>query len=128
MTLGGYQGWDRIVTPAGLVRLVANGTVRYFYLPANDGGFGPGSQGGPNGPGSNNGFGRGGPGGASAVASSLAGANDDLATWVQVHCTAVPSTAWQTSTTASGAARGSATGNSGRGSAHLYDCVGAARP
>ncbi len=136
MTLGGYQGWDRIVTPTGLARLVANGTVRYFYLPASGGfgpgGFGPGGQGGPNGAGPNNGFGQGQPGGASAVASSLAGVNDDLTTWVRSRCTAVPSTAWQTSTTAAGAAssaaRGSATGNSGRGGAQLYDCVRAARP
>jgi len=105
MTLGGYQGWDRIVTSTGLARLVANGTVRYFYLPTNRsaGGFG----GGP-----------GGPGGASAVASSLAGANDDLTTWVQQRCTAVPTTAWQTATTTTG---------SGTGGAQLYDCA-AARP
>jgi len=106
MTLGGYQGWDRIVTPTGLARLVTNGTVRYFYLPTSSsaGGFGGGPGGGP--------------GGASAVASSLARTNDDLTTWVQKRCTAVPTTAWQTSTTATG---------SGTGGAQLYDCAAAAR-
>jgi len=107
MTLGGYQGWDRILTPTGLARLVANGTVRYFYLPtsSNAGGFGPGGQGGP--------------GGASTVASSLARTNDDLTTWVQQRCTVVPTTAWQTSTTTTG---------SGTGDAQLYDCAAASRP
>lgn len=100
MTLGGYQGWDRILTPTGLARLVADGTVHYFYLPANNGGFG------------------GGPGGASTVASSLVRTNDDLTTWVQQRCAAVPTTAWQTSTTTTG---------SSTGGAQLYDCAGVAR-
>jgi len=110
MTLGGYQGRDRIVTPTGLARLVANGTVRYFYLSARGGAVRPG---GPNGVG-----GSGGQSGASAVASSLAATNDDLTIWVRARCTAVPSTAWQTSTTTTG---------SGTGDAQLPDCAGAAR-
>lgn len=33
MALGGYQGWDRIVSPRSLARMVSNGSVRYFLLP-----------------------------------------------------------------------------------------------
>jgi 4-amino-4-deoxy-L-arabinose transferase-like glycosyltransferase len=33
MTLGGYQGWDRIVTPVQLSRLVSHGVIRFFLLP-----------------------------------------------------------------------------------------------
>ena len=33
MALGGYQGWDRILTPVNLENIVARGGVRFFYLP-----------------------------------------------------------------------------------------------
>lgn len=33
MTLGGYAGGDRILTPAQLAALVVRGTVRFFWLP-----------------------------------------------------------------------------------------------
>jgi hypothetical protein len=40
MTLGGYQGWDRIVSPTDLQRAVANGTVCFFLVSSGGGGFG----------------------------------------------------------------------------------------
>src|SRR2546423_82613 len=103
MALGGYQGWDRIVTPSNLAHLVANGTVRFFYLPAGGRGAGAlGAQGaGPTGP-----FGRGLPGQATSVATGLAHTNDDVTTWVRTHCAAVRATAWQTATASAGSASG----------------------
>ena len=41
MALGGYQGWDRVVTPTSLAQLVTKGTVRFFYLPAIQTQFSP---------------------------------------------------------------------------------------
>jgi len=32
MTMGGYAGGDRIITPSRLAHMVAQGTVRYFYI------------------------------------------------------------------------------------------------
>ena len=90
LALGGYQGWDRILTPDDLSRLVAAGTVRFFLLGANPtpafGGF------------------AGGAGGQDATA--------DLAAWVRANCTAVPASQWQTSTAGNG---GTAAGGSGGG-------------
>ena len=39
MALGGYQGWDRVLTPTSLAKLVADGAVRFFYLQASGGTF-----------------------------------------------------------------------------------------
>jgi hypothetical protein len=33
MTLGGYQGWDRILTPHQIAGIVSRGLVRFFLLP-----------------------------------------------------------------------------------------------
>jgi len=55
---------------------------------------------------------------ASAVATALARTNDDLTTWVQGHCTAVPAAAWRTSTAGAGS-------SSASGGLQLYDCAGA---
>ncbi|HEY7295690.1 MAG TPA: glycosyltransferase family 39 protein [Dehalococcoidia bacterium] len=105
MALGGYQGWDRILTPGQLARLAGDGVVRFFYLPA----------GGSTAPG---------PGGGNG-----AGTNDDLLAWVRTNCTAVPSSAWQTAssgssatTPTSAAARGS--GPLGQSTQQLWDCGG----
>ncbi len=68
MALGGYQGWDRILSPADLAASVANDTVRFFYLPAQA------TVGGPN---------------AGLDATS------DLAAWVRASCSAVPASTWQ---------------------------------
>src|SRR5205085_7896190 len=32
MALGGYQGWDRILTPLELAQQVTDGVVRFFWL------------------------------------------------------------------------------------------------
>jgi hypothetical protein len=79
MALGGYQGWDRIVTPAQLAQMTANGVVRFFYIAANQSGINeqaafPSGQ------------------------NNLADVNDDLIQWVHDSCKAVPQTLWQTST------------------------------
>jgi len=34
MALGGYQGWDRVLTPVELSQIVTDGVVRFFYLPS----------------------------------------------------------------------------------------------
>jgi hypothetical protein len=86
-----------------------------------------GAQGaGPTGP-----FARGLPGQATTVATRLAHTNDDLTTWVQTHCAAVPATAWQTATASAGSAsgatvRGAPGGFPGAGGLQLYDCAGTA--
>jgi 4-amino-4-deoxy-L-arabinose transferase-like glycosyltransferase len=104
MALGGYQGWDRIVTPAQLAAMVKNGTVRFFYLSANQ--QNNGAQGQPGG----------GPqGGNNSATAKLNSTNDDLVQWVTNSCTAVPSNLWQTSSISSGGNRVSGM--------QLYDCA-----
>ena len=71
MALGGYQGWDRVLTPNELAQLVAQGDVRFFYIPTQVG------------------FGR---GGGSLDATS------DLTAWVRSNCSTVSSDAWTGST------------------------------
>lgn len=71
MALGGYQGWDRILTPTELAALVREGTVRFFLLNSS------GSRSFANGT-----------GGQDATA--------DLTAWVQTSCTVVSATTWQT--------------------------------
>jgi 4-amino-4-deoxy-L-arabinose transferase-like glycosyltransferase len=68
MALGGYQGWDRILTPADLPALIASHTVRFFYLPAQATGGGP---------------------------TASLDATADLAAWVRTSCSAVPASSWQ---------------------------------
>jgi len=117
MSLGGFSGSDPILTTSQLAALVQNGTVRFFLLNSfNRGGqippqildqipqqFRNRAQGGPGG----FGFGGGGQQGA-------------LTTWVTQHCTVVPASQWQTSSTNPG--------SSGFGpvrSNQLYDCAAA---
>ena len=88
MALGGFSGSDPILTVAQLQALVANGTVRYFLLGGGGGGFG------------------GGPGGSSSATS-----------WVTNSCSAVSSSEWSGS--------GSASNGQGLG-LQLYDCAGKA--
>ena len=103
MALGGYQGWDRIVTPAALAHLVADRRVRFFYLPpvgvarAQSAGGIPGAQL---------------PSGMAGIAST----NDDLTRWVQSACSRVPAARWQTAAGSSGGL-GPDTGLA------LYDCA-----
>jgi hypothetical protein len=105
MALGGYQGWDHILTPAQLAQDVASNVVRYFYIPA--GGFGGvGSFGGAR-------------GASSSIPSGDADATGDLTAWVRANCSLVPSTSWQS--TASGGGR---TG----GGLQLYGCTSVTKP
>lgn len=116
MALGGYQGWDRILTLAQLQQLVKNGTIRFFYLsPQRSGGSAQSSPGaaGPQGftaPGGNQ----------PAASQNLANVNNDLVSWVESACTVVPAQQVQTSTT------GASTSQQGFGGAgggmQLYDC------
>jgi 4-amino-4-deoxy-L-arabinose transferase-like glycosyltransferase len=95
MALGGYQGWDEILSPAQLAKLVDQGVIRFFYLSASGG---------------QNSFASGSSTGSSAV-------NNDLVQWVESACKTVSAQLWQTN------ANGST--NFGRGgSQQLYDCAG----
>jgi hypothetical protein len=82
MALGGYQGWDRILTPAELEQLIADGAVRFFYLSTvqNTRGFG--------------------------AANANLDATADLTAWVVNACTVVPPSTWQSSPTTSPTAGG----------------------
>jgi 4-amino-4-deoxy-L-arabinose transferase-like glycosyltransferase len=71
MALGGYQGWDRILTPTQLAQQVADGVVRFFYLPQHRGGAA-----------------------RQATDSSLDGTSD-LVAWVNANCTIVQTADWQ---------------------------------
>jgi hypothetical protein len=98
MALGGYQGWDRILTPVQLAQEVADNTVRFFYIPTG-GGFGGGAS------------------GSGAVASGDVDQTGDLTQWVRTNCSAVPSSLWQTgASTAGGFSRGT-------GGLQLYSCA-----
>jgi 4-amino-4-deoxy-L-arabinose transferase-like glycosyltransferase len=108
MALGGYQGWDRILTPATLAKAVAGGTVRFFYLPAARAGAFSGTGGGA-GPSRT----------ATGATSNLSTVNDDLVTWVRAHCTVVSSQTYD------GQAGGTAAGRPAAfsGGMQLYDCA-----
>jgi 4-amino-4-deoxy-L-arabinose transferase-like glycosyltransferase len=71
MALGGYQGWDRVLTPDLLAQQVADGVVRFFYVPP------PRS------------------GGSRQVTSSSLDGTSDLVTWVSNHCSVVQDGGWQ---------------------------------
>jgi 4-amino-4-deoxy-L-arabinose transferase-like glycosyltransferase len=123
MTLGGYQGWDRILTRSQLSQLVSKGTIRFFLLPASGAdrsGTGPA----PKAPGGSRRFMRGvGVTGLPAgVDANLNNVNNDLITWVRSRCTAVPSSAYQTaSRQSSSVGRISVSGSFGD-AGQLYDC------
>jgi 4-amino-4-deoxy-L-arabinose transferase-like glycosyltransferase len=94
MALGGYQGWDRVLTPVRLAALVREGPVRYFYINA-----GPGTDTIP--------------GGIDGWGSSQ-DATVDLLAWVRTSCTLVTPDLW-------GAESGRRGGQDQRGQ-QLYDC------
>ncbi|MGE3270918.1 MAG: hypothetical protein AB7P40_19350, partial [Chloroflexota bacterium] len=108
MALGGYQGWDRVVTPDQLSALVDEGVVRFFWIngAGNDGGGSrrPGAM--P--PGPAGGFGQ-------LPASSSQDMTGDLLAWVRGSCSAVPASEWQPGTVE--AARQETRGY------QLYDCA-----
>jgi len=110
LALGGYQGWDRALTPDQLTAWVRAGTVRFFYLNGTSG------------------TGKGGTTTTGRVTNSATGASvnvasldvtADLSVWVQSSCTIVPTATWQesgTTTTTSTVTQGQ----------QLYDCSVAA--
>jgi len=102
MALGGYQGWDRILTPDQLTALVKEGTVRFFYL---NGASGANATGRVNNIAS----------GAGVNVATL-DATADLSAWVQSSCTVVSTATWQRTGTA--AATTTATQEQ-----QLYDCA-----
>jgi hypothetical protein len=110
MALGGYQGWDRVLTPEKLADLVTNGTVRFFLI----GGGGFAGNGGPGG-GPNGGSGNTPSGGNGRIqGGSSQDATADLTAWVRSSCSAVPVDAWQS---------GNTSGGRGFGGQQLYDCA-----
>jgi 4-amino-4-deoxy-L-arabinose transferase-like glycosyltransferase len=113
MALGGFTGADHILTTKRLASLVAQGTVRFFLLPATSG-----LPGGPPGLG---GF----PGG---TPFGPAGGGADVTRWVGDHCATVPADLWRAAEGAPPAGSGTpALPPPGAGlSMQLYDCGGAA--
>jgi 4-amino-4-deoxy-L-arabinose transferase-like glycosyltransferase len=105
MTLGGYQGWDRILTPAELARLVHNGTIRFFLLSQNGRGFGGA-------------FSSNLPAGVNANINTV---NDDLSAWITSHCRAVPASTYETSISSGASVRRFGLGDQNPGT--LYDCA-----
>lgn len=107
MAMGGFLGSDPILNASKVANLVKNGTVRYFLLPSavDFGGAGAGLP---------TRLGAGGFGGGRF------GANRGVTTWVQQHCTVVPSSRYS-STTSSASATGAGPGDFGGGEA-LYSC------
>jgi 4-amino-4-deoxy-L-arabinose transferase-like glycosyltransferase len=93
MAMGGFSGGDPILTTSSLQTLIQNNTVRFFLINA------PRTTQGQNGA-------RGGFGGNGQSAS--------LTTWISNHCSVVPTSAWQSSTSAS---------RTGQGGNQLYDCA-----
>ena len=108
LALGGYQGWDRILTPAQLAAMVGSGEVRFFYLSGSTGTAGQ----------------RVGTNGTNSVSST--DGTSDLTAWVQSNCKVVASNTYTTSGTTSGTTTNGATmgGNAfGGGQLQLYDCA-----
>src|SRR5260370_36499222 len=115
MSLGGFSGSDPILTTGQLQTLIHQGTIRYFLL----GSFGAGQQ-----PPSaflenipkqyrdqlNQDRQRGGGGFGGSQQSSLT-------SWVTQHCTAVPTSQWQSASTTTNNRSGPSGAN------QLYDCA-----
>jgi 4-amino-4-deoxy-L-arabinose transferase-like glycosyltransferase len=95
LALGGYQGWDQVVSPAGLATMVSDLAVRFFLLPAASGFDQPAG------------------GGTDATAA--------LQRWVRARCAEVPTAQWQADPVPADPARGRGFGAAGRGQ-ELYDC------
>jgi hypothetical protein len=110
MALGGYQGWDRILTPDQLAALVKAGTIRFFYLSGTT----TNAAGGANATGRTNNSASG-----AGVNVSTLDATADLSAWVQSSCTVVSTATWQGTGTAA------ATTTTAQGQ-QLYDCVAVA--
>ena len=115
MALGGFGGSDPILTTDQLAALVSQGTVRYFLLGSFRGGGQPPPQfledipeqfqdriGDRSGGGGGFGFG---------------GQQSALTSWVTQHCTVVPASQWQSSTSNTQNVPGPVGAN------QLYDCA-----
>ncbi|GCE28842.1 mannosyltransferase [Dictyobacter alpinus] len=101
MALGGFSGGDPILTTTDLQKLISNGTVRYFWLSSA----------------SSNTSGRTTtPGQFNPVTAGGFGRQNQDSTWVTSNCQLVPTSAWQTSSSSTGAISQQA-GN------QLYDCA-----
>jgi 4-amino-4-deoxy-L-arabinose transferase-like glycosyltransferase len=108
MTLGGYQGWDRILTPAQLSRLASKGIIRFFLLPASStstGATGPSRFGGTAGN-----------SGVPSVDANLSSVNNDLLTWIRKHAILVSSSEYSSSS--------SSVGSSATNGLQLYEYTG----
>jgi hypothetical protein len=103
LALGGYQGWDQILTVEQLAALVQQGSVRFFYL---SGGASGATRTGVTAPGVNGGI----------VQQDAAA---DLNAWVQGTCAVVPSTTWQ----GTGATPAESVAVSSGAGQQLYDCA-----
>jgi 4-amino-4-deoxy-L-arabinose transferase-like glycosyltransferase len=97
MAMGGFSGGDPILTTSKLQTLIHNGTIRFFLISA------PRNTSGQNS----------GRGGFSGFGGNRQNA---LTTWISNHCSVVPASAWQSSTT---------TTNANLGGNQLYDCASA---
>jgi hypothetical protein len=99
VALGGFSGGDQIFTGEEVAQLVANHTVRFFYLP---------TQQSPNNA----------PVGNGPQRPALQQANSSVAQWVAQNCQVVDSSLWQQ-------AGGQTRQNAGPGGTpQLYDCGG----
>jgi hypothetical protein len=100
MALGGYQGWDRILTPDALARLIDAGTVRFFYLSARE---------------------------TSPDEVGPLDGTADLTAWVRSTCAAVPPSTWggapNDDESGPGGRRGGGFGGGPGGRQQLYDCA-----
>jgi 4-amino-4-deoxy-L-arabinose transferase-like glycosyltransferase len=110
MALGGYQGWDKILTLAQLKRLVANGTIRFFLLSGSSSSRSTGGPGGGTLPG--------------GVDAGLSSVNDNLTHWVTSSCSTVPTSTYATTSRKSSVASTGGPGGSfgAQGAGQLYDC------
>lgn len=95
MALGGFAGTDSILTPASVQALVANNTVRFFYLNSAV------AQSGV------------------AAHDTVASVSFPIANWVDQNCKIVPDSDWASSAQSLVAHDGTA------GTMQLFDCAGA---
>jgi hypothetical protein len=123
MTLGGYQGWDKILTVSQVKGMIANGTILYFLLSGSEGNV-PGGNGFGNVPSRFRGFGN---ARLPSGDTNLNSVNNDLIKWIESTCSVVPSSTYETSSTQSSTARtqlgGSDGGFGSQSPGTLYDCT-----
>jgi 4-amino-4-deoxy-L-arabinose transferase-like glycosyltransferase len=115
MALGGFGGSDPILTTDQLAALVSQGTVRYFLLGSFRGGGQPPPQFLEDIPGQFQDLIRDRSGGGGGF--GFGGQQSALTSWVTQHCTAVPASQWQSSTSNTQNVPGPVGAN------QLYDCA-----